>query len=357
MNKILTKIYYDVLNPAGYSSVKKLFNVAKKILPLITLNKVKIWLKHQDTYTRHHKVRKKFPRRKTLSKGIDHIWQADLCDLSKLSRFNGGYKFLLTVIDVFSRYAFVRPLTNKTGLEVSKALDDIFYTEQRKPFKIGIDQGTVFYNRNVMALLNKNKITLYSIYSEVKMAIVERFNRTLKSKMWKYFTRHNTEKYIDILKDLVSAYNHTKHRTIGMTPSQVNKSNEYELWKHLYQNDFLKSVKYKFNVGDYVRISKIKKTFEKGYLPNWTSEIFNIYQRRATNPVTYKLRDLQNEDLLGSFYEYDMLAVSKPKLDILNYITIMKTRKQNKKMQYYVHYKGWDSRFDQWIDEAELKNI
>ena len=357
MREILTKIYYDVLNPAGFSSVQKLFKAAKKILPSITLKQVKHWLKHQNTYTRHHRVRRRFPRRKTLSGGIDDVWQMDLCDLSKLSRFNSGYRFLLTVIDVFSRYAFVRPLKNKSGLEVAKAIESIFETEQRKPSKIGFDQGREFYNTSVKALLDKYNIKLYSVYSDTKMALVERFNRTLKSRMWKYFTRHNTEKYLDILQDLVTAYNHSKHRIIGMPPVKVNKSNEISLWKKLYQNDFLKSVKYKFNVGDIVRISKIKKTFEKGYMPNFTYESFIVYQRHATNPVTYKLMDLQNEELKGSFYEYELLPVGRPKLDITAHIDILKTKKQNQETKYLIHYKEWDSKFDQWINKDEISNI
>ena len=357
MREILTKIYYDVLNPAGYSSVQKLFKAAKKIIPSITIKEIKQWLKYQQTYTRHRKVIRSFPRRKTISQGIDDVWQIDLCDLSKLSRFNSRYKFLLTVIDVFSRYAFVRPLKNKTGLEVSKALENIFEIEQRKPLKLGFDEGLEFYNRNVKALLDKHQIKSYSVYSDTKMAMVERFNRTLKSRMWKYFTRHNTNKYLDILQDLVNAYNRAKHRIIGMAPVQVNKSNEVNLWKKLYSDDFLKSVKYKFDIGETVRISKIKKTFEKGYTPNWTSQLFVIYQRRATNPVTYKLMDLQNEQLKGSFYEYELLSVAPPKLDITEHINILKSRKKGDETQYFIHYNDWDTKFDQWINRKDLDKI
>lgn len=357
MREVLSKIYYDVLNPAGYSSARKLYVAARKIIPSITIKEIKKWLSHQDTYTRHHKVKRKFRRRKTLARGIDHVWQMDLCDLSKLSRFNKGFKFLLTVIDVFSRYAFVRPLRNKTGLEVSKAIDDIFKTAKRNPSKIGVDFGSEFYNRNVRALLDKYNIKLYSVHNEPKMAIVERFNRTLKSRMWKYFTRHNTERYINVLGYLVTSYNNTYHRTIGMSPSDVNESNESMLWQKLYQKDFLKSVKYKYEIGDHVRISKIKQTFEKGYLPNWTNEIFIIYQRHATNPVTYKLKDLQNENLMGSFYEDELIPVGRPKMDIISHIDILKTRKHGKTTQHYIHYKGWDSRFDEWMDKADLVNI
>lgn len=354
MRKILSRIYYSISHPASYSSAQKLYTASKKELPSITLTQVKNWLKHQETYTRHRKVRKIFDRRKTLARGIDDVWQMDLCDLTKLSSYNRGYKFLLTVIDVFSRYAFVRPLKNKTGLEVSKAIDHIFQTEKRQSKSIGVDRGLEFYNRNVKALLDKNNIRLYSVISQPKMALVERFNRTLKSKMWKYFTRHNTKKYIDILPNLVSSYNNSKHSIIGIPPSQVNEKNEKKIWQNLYQNDFAKTLKYRFNVGNYVKINKTKGIFEKGYIPNWSSESFVVKERRGTKPVTYKLSNLNGEEIMGSFYEEQMQLVNKPKPDVYKQIDLLRADANGR---YYIHYKGWSSRFDEWIEKDQLHNI
>ena len=354
MREILNKIYYDISHPAGYSSVQKLYTAAKKELPSLTLNDVRKWLKHQNTYTQHKKVRKNFRRRKTLARGIDDVWQMDLCDLSKLSTYNRGYKFLLTVIDVFSRYAFVRPLKNKTGLEVSKAIDHIFQTEKRKSKSVGTDFGTEFYNRNVQALLDKHHIKLYSVVSEPKMALVERFNRTLKSRMWRYFTRHNTRNYIDVLPKLVSSYNNTKHRIIGISPSQVNSENEKMIWQKLYRKEFVKPVRFKYDIGDYVKLSKKKNIFEKGYVPNWTLETFIVKERRATNPVTYKITNLKGEEVIGSFYEEQMQLVNKPKPDISKQIEVLK---KDGNGRYYIHYKDWSSRFDEWIDKDKLITI
>ena len=357
MKKILSEIYYDVSHPAGYSSIEKLYNAAKKIDPSITLNQVKVWLRHQETYTLHRKIIRKFRRRKTIARGIDYNWQIDLVDLSKLSVFNRGYKFLLTVIDVFSRYAFVRPLKNKTGLEVSKALEHIFATEKRRPRLLSSDFGTEFYNANVTMILKKYNIKLFSIHGEPKMALVERFNRTLKSRMWKFFTNHNTKKYINVLPNLVYAYNNSKHRIIGMAPSQVNEKNERQLWSKLYSYEFLKSVKYKFNINDTVRVRKPKGIFEKGYVASWTTYTYTIQERYATNPVTYKLKDSNDEEVDGTFYEDQLQLVPNPRPDITKQIDILKSRSNNGKVQYYIHYKDWNSRFDQWIDKDQLSMI
>lgn len=357
MNEILSKIYYDVSNPAGYSSVDKLYSAARKELPTLRLKQVKDWLRDQETYTLHNKARKRYPRRKTLSRGIDDVWQMDLCDLSSISRYNNGYKFLLTGIDVFSRYAFVRPLKNKSGIEVTKALKDIFEKENRSPQKLGVDMGTEFYNRNVKSLLDSHDIKLYSVYSIVKMGVIERFNRTLKSKMFKYFTKHNTRRYIDVLQNLVDSYNKSKHRTIQLAPAQVDKSKEKVLWKKLYKNEFVKSVKYRFKVGDYVRISKIKKTFEKGFLPNWTKEYFIIADRLATKPPTYKVKDFQGELIKGRFYEPELQLVTKPTPDAPYQVDVLQTKKIRKKTMYLVHFRGWPSSFDEWISEEQLTDI
>ena len=149
----------------------------------------------------HKPVRKNFPRRKVEMRGIDETWQADLVDMQTYSRDNKGYNFLLTVIDNVSKYAWAVPLKNKTGVEVTKALKSIF-AKGRIPRKLHVDQGTEFYNANCKTLLDSYNIKLYSTYSNLKASIVERFNRTLKSKMWKKFSLQGSYKWLDILTNL-----------------------------------------------------------------------------------------------------------------------------------------------------------
>ena len=354
---LLTDIYYDPQNVAGYSSLMKLYKEATKKNPEIKLKQVRDWLKKQETYTLHKSVRKHFPRRKTIVSGIDDVWQVDLCDMSSLSRYNSGYKFLLTGIDVFSRYAFCRPLKNKTGMEVLKALKSIFDTENRAPRKINCDKGSEFYNRHVKGFLDKHNIKLYSVSSVTKSSLIERFNRSLKSRMYKYFTSKNTRKYIDILQHLISSYNSSKHRITGLPPNQVSKANESELWKKLYQSEFPKSANFRFDVGDSVRISKLKKTFDKGYIPSWTQETFVVTERRATKPVTYKLREESGENLIGIFYQEELQAIGRPTADHLYQVDVLRTRKSKGTTQYFVHYRGWPNKYDEWIDKKQMARI
>ena len=186
---------------------------------------------------------------------IDDIWTADLVDMQKLSRDNKDYKYLLTVIDVFSKYGWIEPLKNKIGLEVENAFRNIL-TEGRTPEKLWVDKGKEFYNQHVKKLLGKYNIEMYSTENEEKSSVVERWNRTMKNKMYKYFTANMTRNYIDILPEMVTKYNNTYHRSIKMTPNEASlPKNSDKVYFNLYKN---MPENPKYSVGDKVRITKKK---------------------------------------------------------------------------------------------------
>ena len=124
--------------------------------------------------------------------------------------------------------------------------------------------------------------------------------------MWKYFTANNTLKYTDIYQKLVKTYNHSRHRSIGMRPVDVNKKMENVVWHNLYGNESSKPVRFKFNIGDQVCISKTRRAFKKGYLPNWTEEVFTVSKRVPRRPPVYKIVDYDGEGLPGTFYEQEL---------------------------------------------------
>ena len=214
--------------------------------------------------------------------------------MQAFSKENRGIKYLLTVIDVFSKYGWIIPLKNKTGKSTANALETIFKQSSRKPVKLWVDKGKEFYNKDVQKL-----VEIYSTENEEKSSVVERWNRTMKDKMFKYFTANSTRKYIDILDKLVDEYNNTKHSSIKMTPVEASKfKNKYTVIKNLYpKEEEIEDNDFKFKAGDKVRIVKKKKTFEKGYMPRWTEEVFTISQRQYTNPPTYKITDYNGEHI------------------------------------------------------------
>ena len=179
----------------------------------INRTKIKEWLMKQDAYTLHKPIRRRFRRNRVIVGGIDEQWQMDLADMQSRQKFNDGYRYLLVCIDVFSKYAWVVPLKDKTGLSLVDAFK-IILANGRKPEKIITDQGTEFFDKRFKALLKDEDIELYNTYNETKASVVERLIRTLKTRMWRYFTAKKTMRYMDMLPDLVYSYNHTIHRSI-----------------------------------------------------------------------------------------------------------------------------------------------
>ena len=224
----LREVYYDPKNPASLSTPLVLATAAN-----VGVREAEKFLKHQPTYTLHRNARKKYPTRRYYVNSKDDQWQCDLMDLQALAPYNNGHRFVLTVIDILSRYGWARPLKSKHGVEVKKAFESIF-REGRTPNRNQSDQGTEFENRSVRALFQQHDIELFSVKSAYKAALVERWNRTLKTKLWKYFTAKNTYKWLNVLQDIVYAYNHKRHRIIGCTPASVNERNAMMIWSKLY---------------------------------------------------------------------------------------------------------------------------
>ena len=294
----------------------------------------------------HKPIKRRFKKHKVLFSGIDKIWAADLADMTALNKDNQGVNFLLLVIDIFSKYGWIIPLKNKKGETVANALKDIF-KEGRKPGKLWTDKGREFYNKDV-----KDLVELYSTENEEKSSIVERWIRTIKEKMWKYFTDNNTYNYMSVLPDLLEDYNNSVHSSTKFTPIDASKEeNELTVWRNLYP-DRLKINKLtpKFSVGDEVRIIKKKKVFEKGYTTRWTEEIFTIKEIRDTKPITYKLSDLQGEEIKGTFYEPEL---QKTEQQLYRIEKIIKKEKNKS----FVKWKGYSDKFNSWVDNKNLIDL
>ena len=271
---------------------------------------VKKFLQCQNTYTLHKQIRRKFRRNPVIVKGIDVQWQADLADVIELSRENNGYHYLLTVIDCFSKYAWAIPVKRKDSANMVEAFTCLFHlSAPRKPKRLQTDKGKEFVNSPVQQYLKQEGIEHFVTNNETKASLVERFNRTLKSRMFAYFTEMKTRKYIDILQNLVDSYNRSEHRSIGMKPCDVKIKDEPKIWHRLYGKvaervvPDQKTKKLSPKKGSSVRISKAKTSFDKGYLPNWTKELFKVTKVRGQYPKNlYKLKDYTDEDIQGSFY-------------------------------------------------------
>ena len=204
---------------------------------------------------------------------------------------------MLTVIDIIYKFVWIVPLKRKTGQEVENAFSSIL--KERKPNKTWVDGGREFYNKDV-----KKLVELYSTDNEEKSCVIEILNRTIKEKMFKYFSVYNTRKYVDVLDLLVELYNNTIYSAIKMTPKEASrKENENKVWRNWYPEFGAKTVTPKFSIGDNVRITKTKNLSDNGYTQRWTEEDFKISKIQLTIPVTYKITDYNGEEIQGSFYE------------------------------------------------------
>ncbi|KAL9986619.1 hypothetical protein ACROYT_G000790 [Oculina patagonica] len=301
----------------------------------------------------HTQIKRNFTRRRVIVNHIDEIWCSDLVEMQQFSKWNKGYRYLLMVLDVFSKYGWIVSLKDKKGETVTQAFKTIF-KEGRKPQYLWTDKGKEYYNKNMKELLEKNSITLYSTENEEKSSVCERWNRTIKTRMWKQFTAQGNTTYLDMLPKLLKQYNNTKHSSIKMTPVEASrKKNEGLVYFNLYGDMETSKPKPKFKIGDKVRISKYKRNiFDKGYTPNWTEEIFTIDKIQYTNPITFKLKDLNNEDIQGSFYEPEML---KAKQEVFRIDKVI--RRDYKKKQALVKWKGYSDDFNSWIPIKDLKDI
>jgi len=253
---------------------------------------------------------------------------------------------------VFSKYAWAVPLRTKTGREVTAAFEQILC--ERRPAMVQSDAGSEFLNTNFQRMLSDNNIHFYTSQSDLKAVVVERFNRTLKERIYRYFTYKHTRRYIDVIKDIIHSYNNTHHRSIGMAPSEVEPKNEQIVRQRLYPLK-PKNFKWKYNVGDTVRISTPGHVFTKGYTDRWSQELFTITYRHKTQPVTYNLKDMSNEPIKGRFYEFEIQKVNKPADNYYVVEKILKTRKRNGALQYFVKWQGYPESFNSWTDA--IRNV
>lgn len=298
----------------------------------------------------HHAARKNFVRRQTQMRGINDTLQADLVEMIPYTSANRKSSYILTVINIFSKKAYARALNNKTGQEVTHAMKSILDSIGHPIKNLHVDRGTEFYNKIMQKMLRDRNINLYSTFSTKKAAIIERFNRTLKGKMWKIFSMRGSYKWIDILSKLITEYNDTKHRTIGMKPNQVNKENEQLLLNTVYnyKHTIPSGNKPKFKIGDPVRLSKYKHCFEKGYTPNWTTEIFKVRKIQYSFPITYLLESLSGEEILGTVYAEELLLAKNADLYLVEKIV------RKKGTECFVKWLGFDSSHNSWVNANDF---
>ena len=350
MDRIISmEAYTDPPHAGSFRGVESIKRHAK-----VGVNTAREWLMGEKSYTLHKQSKTKFRRRRTIARGINELWQADLVDLSLLSTENNSQRYLLTCIDVFSKYARVEPLKNKTGSTLTAAFTKMIEDQQCKLLQT--DKGTEFLNSSFQKLLKDRNIRHNtSEIDDIKAAVVERFNRTLKNVMWRYLTHTSSGRYIDVLPQLVSSYNNTYHRSVKMAPSEVTAQNEAVVRRRLYPSAALPP-KWRYKVGQTVRIKQSKRVFKKGYEPSWTEEVFTIASLYPSDPPTYIIKDLLGEEIKGKFYEQEIQPITHNTDDTYIIERVIKTRRRGKRTEYFVKWRNYPEKFNSWVDDITTIN-
>lgn len=295
----------------------------------------------------HKRARKNFKRKPVKVLGIDDLWHTDLMSLEKHSKVNSGFKYLLIVIDAFSKYLWVKKLKSKLAIEVTNQMKDIFVKSNRIPLNIQSDMGGEYMNTHFDKLMKKYNINHYNTFTHIKATFAERVIRTLREKLGEAFTFQGNFKWVSLIDNIVKIYNNTKHSKTKIEPSKVTKSNEkFILNTYFTIKPIFMTPKYK--IGDFVRISKFKKTFEKSSTRNWSTEIFKIVKINRKYPVTYLLEDYQGQPILGQFNEYEIMQSKYPNVYLVDRIIKSKGNK------VFVSWLGFDSTHNSWINKNEI---
>lgn len=355
----LKRIYYNPKHSASFSSRARLAKAAG-----VSRKKATQWLLGEEVYTTHAPARQN-------SKNVgfyniyrpNQLWEVDISDLSMLIEANYPYRYMLVVIDVHSKQAQARALKFKNSVEASKAFKDILDESQVSPKMVQADAGGEFLGRPFQNLLKKYNILFRVAANKHKASVVERVQRTLKSKLYKVMAWKETEKWTDLIPLIVHSYNNTPHSALGkLAPNQVDEKNSYAVWENNYLTRMRERALFatpKFFKNDFVRVSKHKKTFEKGYTQSFSTEVYKIRDVVKKNGVfMYELQSLVGDILRGLFYTHEIQRVYYTPESTFKIEKILDRRKrEGGELEYFVKWKNWHASHNSWIPASWMTSV
>lgn len=304
----LKKLYYDIQEPSSFTGINNLIRVIKNLKLKYKYQDLVNWLRNQKTYSQHVQPLLKFKRNPIVSKNIDHNWSADLIEIQN-PKFNDNYRYILMVIDILSKFGWAEPLLDKKGETVKKAFLKIFRESKRKPVILSTDAGLEFTNKSLKKYLNWRKIKHLIVKDHTKASVVERWNQTIKSKIYKYLSFNKTKRFIDVLDKIIYGYNNSVHSRTKFKPSDVNKFNEKKVFQNLYKSH-ITIQKPQLRIGEKVRVYLPREKFTKGYLPNYSKEIFYVQKIYNLSPFPkYRIKDRKGNIIRGSYYFEELKQV------------------------------------------------
>jgi hypothetical protein len=383
INSYLSKRYYDVMQPASFTSVYKLFNTIKhEGVYDVSLDRVKKWAMGQDALTMNKRPSYKSKIRRKVVSGLTwSLFDADLLVLNQ-ERFksaNSNHAYILVCVDVLSSFARVAAIKTKGSQDVLDGFKRIFEKEGKYPSSIRSDRGNEFSNQLLANYMKAHNINHYfAAGTSFKANYSEVFIRTLKSRLFKLFQHRNSYKYIDVLQSMVESYNNTYNSSIKMTPAEVNGNNEQEIWfkkyfpPKAYKNAFKKAAKlqrrrkhhhdndspFKYAIGAHVRVTYLREQFARDYDISYSGEIYTIYDRRISQgqPIYY-LKDYNKVKLTETFYQWELQEIDFNPKQTFKIEKIVKKRTRNGVKESLVKYQFWPASYNEWIPDKKLISL
>jgi len=362
IDEYLQKLYYNLDSPPSYSGVEKLWTHVNKD-PMrpegLTKDVIIQWLASQNTYNIFKQPKSNFTTEKIVVEYPDQQWEGDIMMID-YPKQNRGYRYLACFIDLFTRFLWVRPLKTKSVSETTNALDSIFKTG-RKCETLRTDAGGEFLGATFQKFLKENNVFHMIAYGSVKASFVERVQRTIQDRIYKFFYENQTYNFIDNIDRLVSSYNNTVHSSIGTKPADINEKNYHQVYEKIYLPILNKkastTLNYSFQIGDLVRLSLAGNKFGRGYHQKYTEELFKIRNRIPSQPPRYKIEDLLGEHIKGSFYSQELLKFNTNDIDKITYKIekIISTRKIKGRTYKLVKWLGYSAKFNSLIPASDVK--
>ena len=292
----LRQLYLDIKSVPNYSA------------------KIAKFLQNYPLHSRNKRISKKiFPRRRVVARFPFDLWQADLIEYPNIKWYNNGYKFILLVIDCFTKVIYCEKLKKKTADLTSDAMLKILDRAKQPPVMLVTDGGREFFNSEFEKVMISNNISHFRTATRTpwKASLAERANRTIKTKIARWMQKTNSKKWIDVYEKFVDNYNKVPHSSHGFAPQDVTEDNAKEVYKKLYPLSRIR-VGCKLKIGDKVRILVQKQEYEKGYTPKWSEEVYTISKVLQRNTICwYHLADHTGKRKPGIWYYYQLNLVAR----------------------------------------------
>lgn len=306
----MEKVYFNIDDPSSFSSINSLQKATG-----VQRKKAEKYLEKQPVYRKFKAPKTKFPRARIHVKTVGSQFMSDLFDLHSLSKHNKGYKWILLVVDAFSRYVKCEPIKNKSGPSVAEALDNIFSSlkEENKIAPrsyLSTDLGNEFYNSHANSIYEKHGISHFPLRGPIKCSLAEISGRYIVGKLHKIMYHNGNKRWIDVLQRVVTAKNKRKNKkTKNLSPLEITYENQADVYKSLYP-DGVAPTKFNLNIGDRVQVAKTRLPFAKSYHGYYSEKIYRVIKQHALDVPRYSIADEEDDEpIAGTYYEEELFPV------------------------------------------------